>query len=126
MVPDPPDPDRENGTDVMRGQYHSAICNPNGAMEKAKALLRVADHLDADTHKKRTEPMLFYGPIVVIPTLLRLATELALKALHMRDQGTSPQSHDPLKLFDLAAREDEATPRTGDAWGAASTPATYR
>ena len=61
-------------------------------MENAKALLRVANHLDADSDKEPTEPLLFHGLIIVIPTLLGLATELALKALHMREAGTSPKS----------------------------------
>ena len=69
-------------------------------MENAKALLRVANHLDADSDKEPTEPLLFHGLIMVIPTLLGLATELALKALHMREEGTSPKSHDLLELFD--------------------------
>ena len=69
-------------------------------MENAKALLRVANHLDADTDKEPTQPLLFHGLTIVIPTLLGLATELALKALQMREEGTSPKSHDLLELFD--------------------------
>ena len=43
--------------------------------------------------------------VIVVPTLLGLATELALKALHMREEGTIPRSHDLLELFDrLSAR----------------------
>ena len=74
-------------------------------MENAKALLLVVNHLDADTNKESTESPLFHGLIIVVPTLLGLATELALKALHMRDKGKSPKSHDLVELFDrLPAR----------------------
>ena len=38
--------------------------------------------------------------IIVLPTLLGLATELALKALHMREDGTISKSHDLRELFD--------------------------
>ena len=74
-------------------------------MENAKGLLRVAEHLDADLDQRPTEPLLFHGVIIAIPTLLGLATELALKAPHMREEGTIPKSHDLLELFDrLRAR----------------------
>ena len=85
---------------MTRDKYHGEIRNPHGAMENAKALLRVANHLDADTDKEPTQPLLFHGLTIVIPTLLGLATELALKALQMREEGTSPKSHDLLELFD--------------------------
>ena len=85
---------------MTRDKYHGEIRNPHGAMENAKALLCVANHLDADSDKEPTEPLLFHGLIIVIPTLLGLATELALKALHMREEGTYPKSHDLLELFD--------------------------
>ena len=85
---------------MTRDKHHGGIRNPHGAMQNAQALLRVANHLDADTDKEPTESLLFHGLIIVIPTLLGLATELALKALHMREDGTPPKSHDLLKLFD--------------------------
>ena len=69
-------------------------------MENAKALLRVANHLDADTDKEPTESLLFHGLTIVVPTLLGLAAELALKALYMREEGTFLKSHDLLELFD--------------------------
>ena len=74
--------------------------NPDGAVENAEALLQVANHLDADLDIKRTEPLLFHGLILTIPTILALATELALKGLLMREVGTAPQSHDLIELFD--------------------------
>ena len=79
---------------------HEEIRNPDGAMENAKALLRVANHLDADSDKVPADPLLFHGLIIVVPTLLGLASELALKALHMREDGTAPKCHDLLQLFD--------------------------
>ncbi len=69
-------------------------------MDNAKALLEVADHLDADKDPKRTGPLLFHGLFIAVPTLLGLATELALKALLMREVGAPPRSHDLLDLFD--------------------------
>ena len=43
--------------------------------------------------------------VIVTPTPLGLATELSLKALHMREDGTFPKSHDLLERFDpLPAR----------------------
>ena len=86
---------------MTRDKYHDEVRNPSGAMENAMALLRVAEHLDADSDQRPTEPLLFHGMIIVVPTLLGLATELALKALHMRENGTFPKSHDLLELFDL-------------------------
>ena len=76
------------------------LVNPDGAIENAKALLHVANHLDADLDTKRTEALLFHGLILAIPTLLGLATELALKGLLMREVGAAPQSHDLIELFD--------------------------
>ncbi len=76
------------------------ILNPDGAMDNAKALLEVANHLDAYKDPKLTGPLLFHGFMLTVPTLLALATELALKALIMRDVGAPPQSHDLLDLFD--------------------------
>ena len=75
-------------------------CNPDGAMENAKALLRVVNHLDAEADKDSTKRLLFHGLIIAVPTLLGLATELALKALHMRDEATAPKCHDLIELFD--------------------------
>ena len=92
--------DRGNSTHMTRARSHGEIRNPLGAIENAKALLRVASHLDADTDKEPTETLLFHGLIIVVPTLLGLAAELALKALYMREEGTSPKSHDLLDLFD--------------------------
>ena len=90
---------------MTRDKYHGAVRNPHGAMENAKALLRVAEHLDAASDPRPTEPLLFHGMVIVVPTLLGLATELALKALHMREDGAFPKSHDLLELFDrLPAR----------------------
>ena len=90
---------------MTHDKYHGEVRNAHGAMENAKALLRVAEHLDADSDQRSTEPLLFHGMIIVVPTLLGLATELALKALHMREEGTLPKSHDLLDLFDrLPAR----------------------
>ena len=74
--------------------------NADRAMENAKALLRVADHLDAQTDHEPTGTLLFHGLIIVVPTLLGLAAELALKALHLREGGTAPKSHDLIELFD--------------------------
>ena len=68
--------------------------------ENAKALLRVANHLDAATDKEPTESLLFHGLIIVVPTLLGLAAKLALNALYIREQRTSPKSHDLLELFE--------------------------
>ena len=85
---------------MTRHKYHGEVRNPSGAMENAKALLRVAEHLDADSDQSPTEPLLIHGVIIVVPTLLGLATELALKALHMREEGTFPKSHDLLELFE--------------------------
>ena len=48
---------------------------------------------------QRGEPLLFHGLLIVPPTLLGLATELALKALHIREGGARPKSHDLLELF---------------------------
>lgn len=69
-------------------------------MENAKALLRVVNHLDTEADKEVTESLLFHGLVIVPPILLGLATELALKALHIREGGTRPKSHDLLELFD--------------------------
>ena len=69
-------------------------------MENAKALLRIINHLDAEADNEVTEPLLFHGLVIVPPTPLGLATELALEALHIREGGTSPKSHDLLELFD--------------------------
>ena len=44
--------------------------------------------------------MLFHGLVIAVPTLLGLATELALKALHLREVCTAPKSHDLHELFD--------------------------
>ena len=85
---------------MARDKHQGEIRNPHGAVENAKALLLVVNHLDADTDKQSTESPLFHGLIIVVPTLLGLATEIALKALHMRDEGESPKSHDLLDLFD--------------------------
>ena len=85
----------------MAHQKHpEKLVNPDGAVENAQALLQVANHLDADLDTKRTEPLLFHGLILTIPSLLGLATELALKGLLMREVGTAPQSHDLIDLFD--------------------------
>ena len=81
-------------------KHPEKLVNPDGAIENAQALLEVANHLHADLDTKRTEPLLFHGLIITIPTLLGLATELALKALLMRDVGAPPHSHDLLDLFD--------------------------
>ena len=90
---------------MTHDKYHGEVRNPHGAVENAKALLHVAEHLDADSDQRPTEPLLFHGMIIVVPTLLGLATELALKALHMREECTFPKSHDLLELFDrLPAR----------------------
>ena len=85
---------------MTRTKSYGEIRNPHGAMENAKALLRVANHLDADTDTAPTESLLFRGLIIVVPTLLGLAAELALKALYMCEEGTSPRSHDLIELFD--------------------------
>ena len=55
--------------------YHGEVRNPSGAMENAKALLRVAEHLDADSDRGPTELLLVHGMIIVVPTLLGLAGE---------------------------------------------------
>ena len=90
---------------MTRDKYQGEVRSPHRAMENAKSLLRVAEHLDADLDQRPTEPLLFHGMIIVVPTLLGLATELALKVLHMREEGTVPKSHDLLELFDrLPAR----------------------
>lgn len=81
-------------------KHPERLVNPDGAIENAQALLQVANHLDADLDIKRTEPLLFRGLILTVPTLLGLATELALKGLLMREVGTAPQSHDLIELFD--------------------------
>ena len=69
---------------MTRDKYHGEVRTPHGAMQNAKALLRVAEHLDADSDQRPTESLLFHGMIIVVPTLMGLATELALKALHVR------------------------------------------
>ena len=84
---------------MTRDKYQGQVRSPHGAMENAKGLLHVAEHLDADLDQRPTEPLLFHGIIIVVPTLLGLATELALKALHMREEGTIPKCHDLLELF---------------------------
>ena len=81
-------------------KHSEKLVNPDGAIENAQALLLVANHLDADLDTKRAERLLFHGLILTIPTLLGLATELALKGLLMREVGTAPQSHDLIELFD--------------------------
>ena len=63
-------------------------------------MLRVANHLGADTDKEPTEPLLFQRLTIVIPTLLELASELVLKALHMREEGSAAKCHDLLELFE--------------------------
>ena len=107
---------------MTRTKSHGEIRTPHGAMENVKALLRVANHLDADTDKEPPESLLFHGLIVVVPTLLGLAAKLALKALYMREEGTSPKSHDLLDLFERLPAGVEATSRTKDAKCAESTP----
>ena len=81
-------------------RHRKKLVNPDGAIGNAKALLQVANHLDADLDIERTEALLFHGLILAIPTLLGLATELALKGLLMREVGAPPQSHDLIELFD--------------------------
>ena len=103
-------------------KHPEEILNPDGAMENVKALLQVVNHLDADIDKGQTEPLLFHGLIITIPTLLGLATELALKALHMREVATAPKFHDLIELFDQSAGRHKAPPRKKDARGAASPP----
>ena len=90
---------------MTRDKYHGEVRSPSGAMENAKALLRVAEHLDADLEQALTDPLLFHGLIIAVPTLLDLVGELALKALHMPEEDAFPKSHDLLELFDrLPAR----------------------
>ena len=48
-------------------KHPEEILNPDGAMENAKALLQVVNHLDADIDKGQTEPLLFHGLIITIP-----------------------------------------------------------
>ena len=43
---------------MTRYKYHGEVHNPGGAMENAKALLRVAEHLDADSDQRPTEHLL--------------------------------------------------------------------
>lgn len=52
---------------------HEEIRNPDGTMENAKALLRVTNHLDAETDKNPTDSLLFHGPetTVVATTIWR-------------------------------------------------------
>ena len=54
---------------MKRNRYYGEIRNPHGAMENAKALLLVVNHLDADTDKEPIESPLFRGLIIVVPTL---------------------------------------------------------
>ena len=85
---------------MTRDNHYGGVRNLHGAMENAKVLLRVANDLDTDTDREPTESLLFHGLIIVIPTLLGLATELALRALYMREDGIPPKSHNLRELFD--------------------------
>ena len=57
-------------------------------------------HALGDAANDLDEPLLFQGTAIAIPTLLALATELALKGLHMRTRGAAPRGHDLLELFE--------------------------
>ena len=76
-------------------------------MRQARALGRVAEHLDDDG--KVSDPwdsQLQEGKFVAEPVLLALATEIALKAWQCHERNGPPdQTHDLLKLF-LGLRED--------------------
>ena len=76
-------------------------------MSQARALRRVAEHLDDDG--KAPEPWdsrLNEGKFVAVPVLLALSTEIALKAWQCRERNGPPdQTHNLLKLF-LGLGED--------------------
>ena len=58
---------------MTRDKYHGEIRNPHGAMENAKALVRVANHLDADTDKSQRTPETDRGPLRRVVCMLERA-----------------------------------------------------
>ena len=59
-------PRKKHARDARQVSWRSPY--PHGAMQNAKALLRVAEHLDADSDQRPTESLLFHGMIIVVPT----------------------------------------------------------
>lgn len=74
--------------------------NIEWAMENAKALQHLAKHLSASIDQSRKDELLYHGQVMAYPLLLAFATELALKALHVRAGGNRPDGHDLVCLFE--------------------------
>ena len=67
----------------------------------AKSLQRVAKELEWDGESPQSDHLLCSGKFLVVPILLALATEIALKAWQCRERKGKPDnSHDLLRLFD--------------------------
>lgn len=83
------------------------IFSPYYMMRRARALRRVAEHLDDDGNVPEPwDRRLQEGKFVAAPVLLALATEIALKAWQCHERNGPPdQTHDLLKLF-LGLGED--------------------
>ena len=77
-------------------------CEPDWMIENAKALRRAAKELEQHRSKTdQTDNLLFLGVLLAVPDLLLLATEIALKAWHCREQNVaSKPTHNLLKLFE--------------------------
>ena len=75
--------------------------DPYLMIDNAKALQKVANQLAPDQESPmESDIFLFTGKIMVVPILLSLATEIALKAWQCRERKKAPYTHDLLKLFE--------------------------
>lgn len=86
---------------------HDAVCDPEEMIWNAKSLQRVVKELESNgSESPGSDPFLFSGKSLAVPVLLSLATEIALKALQVREQdGSHDRGHDLLKLFE-SLKED--------------------
>ena len=92
----------QSGGKARQEMQQEVLQNPVRAMEDAIALLQVVNQLKSGSDNKGLKhPLLFRGQLLAGAILLGLASELVLKALLMRDTGTSAKCHDLVKLFDL-------------------------
>ena len=85
----------------MTEKATTKIWDPYQMMSRAKALRRLAEHLDDDgTVPNQWDGRLQEGRFVAVPVLLALATEIALKAWKCHERNGRPeQTHDLLELF---------------------------
>ena len=70
-------------------------------METAVSMQHAANKLDRDGDSPKTDMLGFQAAFCVVPVLLTLGTEIALKALYCQERrGEPPRGHNLVTLFD--------------------------